>query len=90
MDEQLLFQLMHGQLSHAHRLTGDLHLTDDGVDYLIASLRLGADLADAWRNDNFARADEILTEDYLLENYACDGVDEFVWKYAERVAPSKS
>lgn len=90
MDEQLLFQLMLGQLAHANRLTGELHLTDDGTDYLIASLRLGADLADAWRSNDFKRAAEILTEDYLLANYACDGIDEFVWKYAERVAPSKT
>lgn len=90
MTEELLEALMRAQMVHVHRMTAEMHLSDDGCEYLKGALRLAADLLDAWTRNTGDRAREILTEDYLLEHYACDGICETVWDYAERVAPSKS
>lgn len=88
LTEDMLELIMRAQMQHVHRMTADLHLSDDGCDYLDGALRLAADLLDAWYNSNGDRAREILTEDYLLGNYACDGISRAVLNYVKRVAPS--
>jgi hypothetical protein len=88
LSEDQLFLLMQSQMSHVHRMTDDLHLSDDGCDYLEGALRLAADLLGVWVNDALDKARQILTEDYLLEHYACDGICTTVFDYAKRTAPS--
>jgi hypothetical protein len=85
MNEEVLELLMRAQMKHVHRMTEDLHLSDDGCDYLNGALRLAADLLDAWYSQRFDRAREILTEKYLLENYACDGICNTVYDFAENL-----
>jgi hypothetical protein len=83
MTDEQLFRLLMSQLAHTNHLLHELHLTDDGTNYLIGALRCSADLAEAWLAGNLKRADEILTEDYLEAHYASDGVHDFLWRYAQ-------
>lgn len=88
-DEPLSYTVLKYQLAHVKSMLdddGQFHDTDDGRDYMGAALELAHKLMEV--DNGFEPLDPYLHEDYLMDNFACDGVAPEIWKLAEKLHPS--
>ena len=74
-------KIKNAQLLHASELAKDAAergYSDDGYDYLTASLQLAHDLVVMQYDDDEAGFNELWNED--LNHYACDGICDLIWE----------
>lgn len=90
-DEQYA-NLMKLQLAHMRSMLdedGTFHASDDGCDYMTAAIDLSGRLLALWFDQQYETFDSELTEDNLMDNYACDGVAPELWAYATNINPTE-
>ena len=89
MTEKLSYRLLKAQLAHVRSMIdedGQFHDSDDGRDYMMGAIDLAKDLMDIDSNmASTVTLDNLLNGDFLMDNYACDGVCQAVWDAASEV-----